>query len=154
MNPIEQAIEARALRLAEGRLEYEQGTYEWSIAADIMLRECAAALTALREAVKQEPVGDKLADRALAKSFRETPREASLADQAGMRRAISDPLTNRAFNMDGCTTPPPAPVLSDAEIDAITVAQWGDRVVTAAYRAYARAIEQSVIARGVVRGEL
>ena len=43
-----------------------------------------------------------------------------------------------------CTTPPPAPVLSDAEIDAITVAQWGDRVVTAAYRAYARAIEQAI----------
>ena len=42
------------------------------------------------------------------------------------------------------TTPPPAPVLSDAEIDAITVAQWGDRVVTAAYRAYARAIEQAI----------
>jgi hypothetical protein len=51
---------------------------------------------------------DKLADRALAKSFRENPREASLADQAGMRRAIQDPLTNRAFNMDGCATPQPA----------------------------------------------
>lgn len=45
---------------------------------------------------------DKLADRVLAKSFRENPREASLKDQAGMLRAIRDPLTNRAFNMDGC----------------------------------------------------
>ena len=46
-----------------------------------------------------------MSDRELFKSFRDTPREASLVDQAWMRRAISDPLTNRAFNMDGCTPP-------------------------------------------------
>lgn len=66
-------------------------------------------------AATPEPATDKLADRALAKSFRENPREASLADQAGMRRAINDPLTNRAFNMDGCATPEP----NDAEREAI-----------------------------------
>lgn len=64
-----------------------------------------------------EPVADKLADRALAKSFRENPREASLADQAGMRRAISDPLTNRAFNMDGCT--PPSAAVQAAQPEAV-----------------------------------
>ena len=64
------------------------------------------------EATHTQPASepDKLADRSLAKSFRENPREASLADQAGMSRAIQDPLTNRAFNLDGCAQPASEPV--------------------------------------------
>lgn len=44
------------------------------------------------------------------------------------------------------TTPPPAPVLSDAEIDAIGFEQWGNQIgaMKASYRAYARAIEQAI----------
>lgn len=48
-------------------------------------------------------------------------------------------------------THPPAPhqPLSDAEIDAVTVAQWGKHngAYMAAYRAYARAIESKIGAK-------
>ena len=47
--------------------------------------------------------------------------------------------------------------MSEAEIDAITKAQWGEQIgaMYAAYRAYARAVEQATAARlGVKMGDV
>lgn len=55
MKAIEQAIEARALKLANSRLDDKRGSYEWALDAEITLRECAAALSALRS-MPAEPV--------------------------------------------------------------------------------------------------
>lgn len=138
-NPIEQAIEARALRLAEGRLEYEQGTYEWSIAADIMLRECAAALSALRDVVKQEPVAWRVP--VTTKHWNGTVSHTYQFRDVKCSE-FDEPLYTTP------QTPKAEPVLlSDAEIDAISLKQWGDRVLLAAYRTYGRAVEAAVLRR-------
>ena len=57
-----------------------------------------------------------------------------------------------------CATQPTEAVrMSEAEIDAITNAQWGEQIgaMYAAYRAYARAVEQATAARlGVKMGDV
>lgn len=55
------------------------------------------------------------------------------------------------------TQPTEAVRMSEAEIDAITKAQWGEQIgaMYAAYRAYARAVEQATAARlGVKMGDV
>lgn len=130
MTAIKQAIEALKLAIETS----------YSESNNVMFN---AALAALRS-MPAEPY-------AYAVYFPDQPTEELVHD---LDELLED-MTNREHTITELfATPPTAPVLlTDAEIDAITVAQWGDRVLLGAYRAYARAIEQSVIAR-VGRGEL
>jgi len=58
--------------------------------------------------------GDMLAARALAKSYRENPREAGLADQATMRLAAQDPL--RKFSQSPAPLPEAQPVSDNGAV--------------------------------------
>lgn len=170
MKAIEQAIEARSLKLANSRLDDKRGSYEWALDAEITLRECAAALTALREAVKQEPVaikwtlnGDKTCrynnwlgetpfGRILItwKGWKEDP-DACIDDFPGERpQFVGAPdwvkeAAEAEFNRRLALTTPQAP---KAEPSGDLHIAYMAGFVAAAQRAYARAVEAEVIRRG------
>lgn len=140
------AVEASARQLAE-----QPGLFEWlktreadSYSCSLLVRDALARLTASPTAPSteaSEPVGEREAFEAHWYDFYHAGSIQADADGTYWPKEVQ--CAWQAWQA-ARTTPPPAPVLSDAEIDAITVAQWGDRVVTAAYRAYARAIEQAI----------
>lgn len=91
---------------------YADTGHHWNDSHSFDLRDvwlagrASVALAGASPATGKQPLqvaeGDMLAARALAKSYRENPREAGLADQAMMRLAAQDPLRK--------SSQPPAPL--------------------------------------------
>jgi hypothetical protein len=131
---IKQAIEA-----LEELVEYaETAGFDWS------LDNARAALAALRS-MPAEPVATIRYERGTPGKENDMPKVVScnwLPD--GVYSVYATPHTE-------------AVRMSEAEIDAITKAQWGEQIgaMYAAYRAYARAVEQATAARlGVKMGDV
>ena len=137
-------IEARALKLAESRLEDERGLYEWALDAEITLRECAAALSALRDVVKQEPPYAYIYEWDGPFGLHQST---SSARYNGMAPNRSVPV----FTIPQAPKAEPV-LLSDAEIEEIVsnlmVSTDGYVRFSASLRQFARAVEAEVIRRG------
>jgi hypothetical protein len=131
---IKQAIEA-----LEELVEYaETAGFDWS------LDNARAALAALRS-MPAEPV-------ATIRYERGTPGK-----ENDMPKVVSCNWLPDGVYSVYATQHTEAVRMSEAEIDAITKAQWGEQIgaMYAAYRAYARAVEQATAARlGVKMGDV
>ena len=128
---LQQAMEA--LELAQGELDPEVLDYTCP-----KVDAAIAALQAAIDAPEPEPVAWV---------------GAGVIDALKAGKCVTSTMTkHKAFEDDvQIFTHPPAArqPLNDAEIDAITVAQWGEQIgaMLAAYRAYARAIEAALRAK-------
>ncbi len=133
---IKQAIEALSVAI-------KQNEHDMLMTGD-ELRQCAAALAALRS-MPAEPV-------ATIRYERGTPGK-----ENDMPKVVSCNWLPDGVYSVYATQHTEAVRMSDQEIDAITLAQWGEQigVMNAAHREYARAVEQATAARlGVKWGDV